>query len=1222
MKRLVAILIAATFTGLAVFYFPVSELDAKSEFRNYINNHPYFVRERLDPDSIKKIPKFFRPDLAYEQEFLSTLNPQLGRPTPENLWSIHDSVSAYQFSESTPGSSSSPWIERGPNNVAGRVRALAWDPNDATGKKVWAGGVTGGLWYNNDITSSSSVWVAVSDFWDNISVTAIAFDPTNSNTIYVGTGEGWGIGFSGARGAGIWKSTNGGLSWTRLASTNDFFYINDLVVRNEAGVGVVYAAVDGNFNNGVWHGLNTMGLQRSSNGGVSWNQVMPLIPAMSHHYLVSDLEVGPNNRLWVGTKRTPYNISNRGGGTILYSDNGVSWVTAFSNPSSLSNSRRVELAVAPSNHNVVYAMIENNAAVEHIIRTTNGGVAWTFLNKPIDHDLGIPATDFSRGQAWYDLILAVVPNNPNAVIAGAINAHMTTNGGLSWNQISKWSNNPNMGTQPYSYIHADHHQIVFKPGSSTELIFGTDGGVSWTNNLPNAATSSVFENRNNGLNITQFYAGAIHPAFGSNQMLAGSQDNGTQRFLFNNIGPTSMATSGDGAYCFIDQTNPNFQITSYVYNSYFRSVNGGVSFPSTMQWDLSTGMFINPAGYDNIQNILFSAKTLNTINRIRNVETTPIIDDFTVSGMNAMASHFCVSPFTTSSTTLFVGTTAGDLFKVTNANTANPIAVSIGNALPPGYVSCVALEASENQLLVTLKNYGVNSVWYSNNGGQTWVSKEGNLPDMPIRWALFNPNNFNEVLLATEVGVWATQNFNASTPVWVPSNSGLAHVRVDQLQIRASDKRVMAITHGRGVFTSDAFYIPPHPVANFTASNTSPCRNETVTLTDISTNTPTNWTWSFAPPTVSFQNGTSNASQHPQVRFSQSGSYSITLVATNASGSDTIVKNAYVTVQDSVFASVSVSASDTSICFGGSITFSANAVNAGVNPNYQWKINGFNVGANSTVFTTSTLANADLVTVEVTNMGACQPASSIQSTPIGITVKSLPVVSITASKTGVLCESDTANLIGTPIGGVFFGTNGVVGNQFVAALAGQGSHMVYYQYTDTDGCENMDSLPLYVQVIPMPTIDILGSVLRCQQIGYNYQWYRDSVPIVGANQIELPITLNGRYQVEISNNGCSMISAVMEINTISLQNFQSLSRTSIYPNPTNNFTKVAFFSQHNGNVLFQLLSSNGQLIQNSNWKTIYGDNEFEVDCSQLSRGLYFIVLDDGQQQSVFKLDVF
>ena len=797
----------------------------RASYERFLENHPFQRNPRAsvrslgpngqeDEEEEGKDPD--RPDLAFEQDFLRTMDPRLGRPTPEVLDAIRKknidrfSEIPEQAVQALPGSSvATAWTERGPNNVGGRVRGLAWDPNDATLKKVWTGGVSGGLWYNNDITNANASWVAVNQFWNTLSISAIAFDPVNPRIMYVGTGEVFGGSSSGSIGNGIWKSTDAGVTWAQLPSTANFSYVNDILVREENGVGVVYAAVDGGFYEGTWHNTERAGLQRSDNGGQAWTQVLPKIGSQTINYVAASLALSKDNRLWVGSKASPYGGTDRGGGRVLVSENGTSWTVSDS--VGVTNGRgRVLVVTAPSSKRYAYSFVENNGKVGALRRTVDGGVTWTNMGaQPDDIDNGIPADDFTRGQAWYDQSMAVDPIDSNVVLIGGIDLFRSRDGGESWAHISKWSNNPNLNTLNCSLVHADQHAIRYKPNDSSTVIFGTDGGVFYTNTIGTATTQAVIGARNRNLNVTQFYAGAIHPGAGANTFLAGSQDNGTQRFTAAGMNSTSTATGGDGGFCFIDQTLPSFQISSYVYNVFYRSANGGASFGTILN-DQNSGSFINVACYDDQQHILYSYRSASSnggsLYAIKNIHTTPVTDTVRLPDLTSTVTAMRVSQHTVGSTTLFIGTNSGVLLKVQRANGGSPQVSTLTGSLPSGSISCIEIGRDENELLVTFFNYGIKRIWYTSNGGTTWTNKMGNFPNIPVRWALFNPVRRNtEVILATELGIYGTTNFNAASPTWNAVNNGFANVRTDMLQIRRSDYQVMAATHGRGLYTSNGF---------------------------------------------------------------------------------------------------------------------------------------------------------------------------------------------------------------------------------------------------------------------------------------------------------------------------------------------------------------------------------------------------------------------------------
>ena len=194
------------------------QLTAREQYSLFLKEHPFNNHTKSESEILSEVEeeegenKADRPDLAWEQDFLRTMDPALKRPAPERLPAIIAQMRNVTMGKTAPGNLTAPWQERGPNNIGGRTRAIVYDPSDLTQKKVWAGGVTGGLWYNNDITNVDSTWRTVNDFWDNIAISCIAFDPNNLLIAYVGTGESYTAGGggmrSGGRGAGINLGSN------------------------------------------------------------------------------------------------------------------------------------------------------------------------------------------------------------------------------------------------------------------------------------------------------------------------------------------------------------------------------------------------------------------------------------------------------------------------------------------------------------------------------------------------------------------------------------------------------------------------------------------------------------------------------------------------------------------------------------------------------------------------------------------------------------------------------------------------------------------------------------------------------------------------------------------------------------------------------------------------------------------------------------------------------
>ena len=144
--------------------------------------------------------------------------------------------------------------------------------------------------------------------------------------------------------------------------------------------------------------------------------------------------------------------------------------------------------------------------------------------------------------------------------------------------------------------------------------------------------------------------------------------------------------------------------------------------------------------------------------------------------MFSNVSALTVSPYSSASSTLMVGLENGYVLKVENANTNSPTWTNLTGSGFLGSVSDIEFGANENEIFVTFHNYAVDNVFYSSDGGKNWESKEGDLPDLPVRCILQNPIVPSEVIIGTDLGVWYTKNFKDSSPNWSQGFNGMSDV--------------------------------------------------------------------------------------------------------------------------------------------------------------------------------------------------------------------------------------------------------------------------------------------------------------------------------------------------------------------------------------------------------------------------------------------------------------
>lgn len=751
---------------------------------------PVTVQENQDEEETEEYDGPAERNLL---EFEKTKDPALGY-VPDRLMAAIDYTENLKRANANKVDAALLWIERGPNYdsvgpsngntragngyTAGRIRAVLVDTlNDPTGNTVITGGVSGGLWKCTNFLSGIPNWVPVNDYLDNLAISSICQDPTNPSIMYFATGEAT-SNADAVFGKGVWKSTNAGASWTLLPSTANFIR-NYKIVCDAAGNVYLGARIT------TTPAVQSAGLLRSKDKGVTWTNITPV--NLTSNGNCTDLEISSTGKLhasfgYLGTivnhryTADPANVTS------------ADWLSgagirALPTPPA---AVRMELACVAD---TLYAVTVNTAYnVDSCYKSIDGGATWTKQNTTAF------AAGLGSGQGWYNLTIAINPQNTSEIMMGGLDAYRSINSGQTATRATFW-----VTTAPY--VHADHHFMQWwRAGTESRILIGCDGGLFLSKD---AGTTWADKNRN--LAIKQFYACSIHPAAGSDYLLAGAQDNGSHQLNNPGLSYSIEVTGGDGCFVHINQQNPQIQFTSYVYNQYRRSVNGGQTW-SAVNLSGSAGLFVNPFDYDDANNIMYASNGANAIRRWADANTTTTSTVLSVTALGGgNASAFKVSPYTPHR--VFIGSSNGRLVRLDNANTvtAATIAANVtdirGATFSGGNINCINTGTSDNVLVAVFTNYGINNVFISTDGGTSWTAIDGNLPDMPIRWAVFEPGSDSKMILATEAGIWRTDNINGAATVWMPDTE-FPTVRTTMLKVRTSDNTIVASTHGRGLFTA------------------------------------------------------------------------------------------------------------------------------------------------------------------------------------------------------------------------------------------------------------------------------------------------------------------------------------------------------------------------------------------------------------------------------------
>ncbi len=637
------------------------------------------------------------------------------------------------------------WKERGPSGLAGRVRSIILHPQNSN--IWWVGSVGGGIWYSDDAGNS---WICQTDNLPVLSVSSLAICDSNPDVLYAGTGEGF-YNYDAIIGDGIFKTTDGGLNWTQLPSTvqsYDFRFINRIVVHPKSPDTVLAATKTGVF--------------RSFDGGHSWQNVF------NNGHNVQQIIANPQNfhTLFISTWRA---------GVFKSTDLGDHWTFVSEE---IENPTRIELAIAPSDTNIVYAAAaDTNYSVLGLFKSQNGGRDWINLG----HD-----PDWLNRQGWYNNALIVHPFNPDILFVGGIDIYKltTTNNSFQDERLSAWYH-----SNLLPYVHADQHcfAIATQADSTFSIIVTNDGGVFYSNN-----GGKSWKSKNRGLNVTQFYDVDRNPE--ADQYIGGTQDNGSPLSPVNPSKTTSweIKVSGDGFDCAWDDQNKDIVYATLYDSRIYKSISGGDYFGALSGIPISS-IFHTPLVMDprNTQKLISaSEKNKIYITYDGGLNWKPVDVDlggYTRIRMAISEKDSNIVWVASSSRYINVSTDGGRHFDLVNTPDETFHAYVTGIATSP-FDSATAL--------VMFGVYGYGKIFRTRDLGETWEDLTHNLPEIPVHCALYMPYDSSQIWIGTDLGIFVSHDSGLH---WKYANYNLPAVSVRRMKIVKN--QIVAATHGRGIWS-------------------------------------------------------------------------------------------------------------------------------------------------------------------------------------------------------------------------------------------------------------------------------------------------------------------------------------------------------------------------------------------------------------------------------------
>ncbi len=658
------------------------------------------------------------------------------------------------------------WKELGPSNFSGRSRCVVIDP--ANPQRMWMGSVGGGIWRSLDGGQS---WTPVGDKLPSIAVTCMVLDPNDNKTLYAGTGEGYFNG-DGLAGQGVYKSTDGGTTWSQLAGTSGWTWSH-----------VNRIAVCPGNSNLILVTQQYGGIFRSTDGGKTFSN--PLWAQSGHAVAFS--KANPNRVL--GTIQDyDFNAGNWYAAAIYSTDAGATWTKASGPLNSVGGFSRVETYPVVSDENIAYA----SASDGNVYKSTDGGKSYAQVN-----------TSGSTSANWYANGIWVDPTNSNRLVITGTYVYGSTDGGVTINAIGA-------GYIQTDQPHPDDHTVVAAPGydgvNNKTVYICSDGGLYATLDITTASTDAGWFRLDQGARTTQYYSVAGDGP--GNFYVGGLQDNGSEANRMGD-GNAFCFFGGDGGYVAIDPANSQYVYGEYIDLRMFRNNDGATGGNSNWIYGGlgdagNNANFIAPFILDpnNPLTLLAGGGSLWRSNNAR--DDAPTWTAIRPQGSSLLSA---IAVANGNSDIIWVGQNDGGIAMTTNGTADSPtwktISTPGGGPIPGRYVTRILIDPDQpNTVYVTLGGFTSNNVWKTTNAGATWTALNGSgngvLPQVPVRAIARRPAAPNKLYVGTEIGVFSTTDGGNT---WTTASDMGINVSVDDLQYMNNSATLLAATHGRGIWS-------------------------------------------------------------------------------------------------------------------------------------------------------------------------------------------------------------------------------------------------------------------------------------------------------------------------------------------------------------------------------------------------------------------------------------